>query len=229
MTWPGRPHRTSADRPETSHLRIAPVEIQPSRPIWGARFLVAHPLGARTHQSNRHGGPMIRTLSALAATTTALLLLIPSAAHANTYDVYTCWAGYGTFHNPNASSEAWTRDQASSGGHFAVGDLCGVDRGSGALSIVSLSGPSGWPGQNAEVAVTAPMGTTLAGASLWRRAWTYGTGSGGASQRNSLTALASGTSYLADADGTADVALGTRGTGDATNHGINSGNLLTLN
>jgi len=172
---------------------------------------------------------MTRTLSALAATTTALLLLIPAAAHANTYDVFSCWAGYGTFHNPNASSAAWTRDQASSGGHFAIGDLCGVDRGSGALSIVSLAGPSASQGQNAEVAITAPMGTTIAGASVWRRAWTYGTGSGGSSQRNSLTALASGASYLADADGATDVPLGTRGTGDMTNHGINGGNLLTLN
>jgi hypothetical protein len=171
---------------------------------------------------------MKRLLSALAATT-ALLLLVPAAAGANTYDVYSCWAGYGTFHNPNASSAAWTRDQSSSGGHFATGDLCGVDRGSGALSVVSLSGPTAAQGQNAELSVTAPMGTTFAGASLWRRAWSYGAGSGGSSQRNALTAMAGGTSYLSDADGTTDVPLGTRGTGDTTTHGINSGNLLILN
>ncbi len=41
-------------------------------------------------------------------------LLLPAAqASANTYDVYSCWAGYGTFHNPNASSAAWAKDQTA--------------------------------------------------------------------------------------------------------------------
>jgi hypothetical protein len=72
----------------------------------------------------------------------------------------------------------------------------------------------------------APGGMTIAGASLWRRAWSYGSGTGGTSQRNSLTVLADASSYFADADGTADVAYGT---GDTSSHGINPSNLVPLN
>lgn len=170
---------------------------------------------------------MIRILSALAAGTALLALAAP--AQANTYDVYSCWAGSGTFHNPNASSAAWSREQGSSGGHFMVGDSCGIARGSGALNVVSLTSGPATQGQNAELAFVAPTGTAIAGASLWRRAWTYGTGTGSSSQRNFLTVLADGTAYSSDADGTADVPLGSRGSGDATAHGINAGNLLTVN
>src|SRR5438552_14701771 len=92
-------------------------------------------------------GPMKRTLFS----TLAIALLIPAAAaKSNTYDVYSCWAGYGTFHNPNASSAAWTKDQASAGGHFATGDDCGLSRGTGSMSVVSRTGDTASHGQFAE-------------------------------------------------------------------------------
>ena len=99
----------------------------------------------------------------------AVALLIPSGlAKANTYDVYSCWAGAGTFHNPNASSAAWTKDQASAGGHFAVSDDCGTNTTSGAMRVASIGGNPAARGQYAELSFAAPAGTTIAGASLWR-------------------------------------------------------------
>jgi hypothetical protein len=157
------------------------------------------------------------------------LLLVPSAAaEANTYDVYSCWAGYGTFRNPNASSAAWTKDQTTAGAHFATGDDCGMNSLSGSMSIVSLSGNFATRGQYAELSLRTPLGTTLAGARLWRRAWTYGSGTAGASQRNHLSVLADGSTVYADSDGGSDAPYGTRGTGDVTAHGIVGANLVTL-
>jgi hypothetical protein len=84
-------------------------------------------------------------------------------------------------------------------------------------------------GQYGELAFKTPTGTTLAAARLWRRAWTYGFGSAGSSQRNSLMTLADGSSFYADSDGGSDAPYGTRGTGEVTAHGIVDANVLTLN
>jgi hypothetical protein len=163
-------------------------------------------------------------------TLAAAAFLIPATpATANTYDVYSCWAGAGTFRNPNASSAAWAKDQASAGGHFNSGNDCGPNSATGSMSIVSLTGDLAASGQYAEWAFSAPSGTTLATARLWRRAWTYGTGSAGSSQRNFLATLADGTTFYNDADGGSDAPYGSRGTGDATSHAIVDSNLLTLN
>jgi hypothetical protein len=157
-------------------------------------------------------------------------LLIPAAqAKANTYDVYSCWAGANTFRNPNASSAAWAKDQSSAGGHYATGDDCGTNSASGSMNIESLLGDLATRGQSAELTFTAPAGTTLAGANLWRRAWTYGSGAGAASQRSYLMTLTNGASLSYDADGGSDVPYGTRGSGPGLTHGIASSNLLTLN
>src|SRR3954464_15292364 len=93
-----------------------------------------------------HGGNMKHPLTSLVI---ALGLLAPAAtaAQANTYDVYSCWAGSGTFHNPNASSAAWTKDETGSGGHFTPNNDCGLNATSGSMSIVSLSGATASQGQ----------------------------------------------------------------------------------
>src|SRR3954451_3794080 len=91
----------------------------------------------------------------------AALLLPAAQATANTYDVYSCWAGYGTFRNPNASSAAWTKDQTAAGGHFNTGNDCGVNSTSGSMSLVSLAGEMASRGQYAEWAFRAPAGATL--------------------------------------------------------------------
>ena len=161
--------------------------------------------------------------------TLAVALLVPAGlAKANTYDVYACWAGAGTFHNPNVSTAAWLKDHSHEGGRFAVNDSCGTNTTSGSMNIMSVSGAPAANGQYGELSFSAPAGTTIAGASLWRRAWTYGSGSGASSQRNSLTTLTGGVSFLNEADGSSDVAPGTLGSGDTTNHGIVGSNLLTL-
>jgi hypothetical protein len=162
--------------------------------------------------------------------TLVVALLVPAAAaKANTYDVYSCWAGYGTFHNPNASSAAWTKDRSAAGGHFTNGDDCGLNSTSGSMSIVSLTGDLAMRGQYAEWAFRTPAGTALATARLWRRAWTYGSGTSGSSMRNYLSVLAGGSSFYSDSDGGSDAPYGTRGTGDTTSHGIVDSNLVTLN
>src|SRR3954471_11042275 len=160
----------------------------------------------------------------------AALLLPAAQATANTYDVYSCWAGYGTFRNPNASSVAWTRDQTGAGGHFATGDDCAVNSTNGAMSLISLSGNSAHNGEYARLKFDAPFPSTIGRVDLWRNAWTYGTGSGASSQRNNLRVLAAGTpvSGGADSDGTSDVPLGTRGTSSTTAHGLLAANLLTV-
>src|SRR3954452_4972098 len=168
-----------------------------------------------------HGGNMKHPLTSLVI---ALGLLAPAAtaAQANTYDVYSCWAGSGTFHNPNASSAAWTKDETGSGGRFAAHDDCGTNTTYGAMTVISLSGYSASQNQYARLAFAAPPSTTIHHVQLWRNAWSYGTGSGASSQRN-FAKLIAGTLPVSggeDADGTVDVAYGTRGTGNSAQHGI---------
>jgi hypothetical protein len=165
----------------------------------------------------------------LLLSTLALALLSAAPAAANTYDVYSCWAGAGTFHNPNASSAAWAMDQAYAAGHFVPNNDCGLNATSGSMSVVSLTGDLAAQGQYAGWIFNSPTGTTLAGARLYRRAWTYGSGSGGSSRRNYLSVIADNSYFAGDSDGGSDAPYGSRGTGDLTAHGVVGGNQMTLN
>ena len=75
------------------------------------------------------------------------LLASAATASANTYDVYSCWAGAGPFHNPNVSSAAWVKDHTHEGGRFAVNDSCATNPTSGSMNIMSVSGASAANGQ----------------------------------------------------------------------------------
>jgi hypothetical protein len=164
--------------------------------------------------------------------TLAVALLTPTAtATANTYDVYSCWAGAGTFRNPNASSAAWTMDQANAGGHFTAHQDCGTNGTNGAMTVISISGYDANINERARIAFAAPAGSTVARVQLWRNAWSYGTGSGAGSRRNSAAVLADSlpVSGGQEADGTTDVLDGTRGTRNTSQHGIIAANLLSLN
>jgi hypothetical protein len=97
------------------------------------------------------------------------------------------------------------------------------------MSVVSITGYTAANGQFGELAFKSPPQTTVSRAQLWRYAWTYGSGSGGASQRNYLVGLAGGAPFLSEADGGSDAPTGSRGTGDLTTHGIVSSNWLDLN
>src|SRR5215211_3707543 len=169
----------------------------------------------------------------LLSTLSAALLTaaVPASATANTYDVYSCWAGSGTFHNPNASSAAWAKDESAAGGHFTAHADCGTNTTNGAMTVISVGGYSATLNEYARLAFTAPPSTTISQVRLWRNAWSYGTGTGPSSQRNFARVLAGAqpVSGGQDADGTVDVAYGTRGTANTTSHGILASNLLTLN
>ena len=163
----------------------------------------------------------------LLLTTLCITLLAPAAtASANTYDVYSCWAGYGTFHNPNASSSAWTPDESASGGHFVIDETCGATS-AGTVSMSSLSGLAASSGEFARLKFTAPTGLAVTHVDLWRNAWSYGSGT---AQRNAVRVLAAGApvSGGVDADGTVDVPYGTRGTTNNSEHGLLPANLLSL-
>jgi hypothetical protein len=122
-------------------------------------------------------------------------------------------------------------DQANAGGHFTAHQDCGTNGTSGAMTVISLSGYDAYINESARIAFTAPTGSTIAGVQLWRNAWSYGTGSGPSSRRNSASVLADSlpVSGGQDADGTADAIDGTRGTRNTTQHGILAANLLSLN
>lgn len=156
----------------------------------------------------------------------ALLFAAP-AARAGTYDVYSCYAGADGFHNPSANASAWTgRDDP--GGRFHAFDQCGAsDNGFGVIALSGYQAPSGAFG---EVSFTAPAGTQVVRLRLWRTAWSYGSGSGGTSQRNYLYTLADGKNQLGgdDFDGTEDVPYGRAGTTDTAYHGLIPANLLDV-
>jgi hypothetical protein len=163
--------------------------------------------------------------------TLAVALLSAAPARANTYDVYSCWAGADTFHNPNASSAAWAMDQAGSGGHFTAHQDCGTNGTNGAMTVISMSGYDAGLNEHARLVFTAPPNATISRVQLWRNAWSYGTGTGPSSRRNFAGMLAGSApvSGAQDADGTADVAYGTRGTANTSEHGILASNLLATN
>jgi hypothetical protein len=99
------------------------------------------------------------------------------------------------------------------------------------MTVISLSGYSANLGESARLAFAAPAGSTIFRVDLWRNAWSYGSGTGPSSQRNFAKVLA-GQALVSggvDADGTVDVAYGTRGTANTTAHGILPANLMTLN
>ena len=162
---------------------------------------------------------MRRRLSSTAACALLGLALLVPAARAGTYDVYSCWAGSDSFRNPGANATAWGK-AGDPGGRYGSFDQCGAsDNGMGAIAYSGYQAPNG---ANAEVGFGAPAGTTIQHVRMWRTAWSYGQGSGGASQRSYLYFLADGmTGRGGDFfDGTSDVPMGAAGSSDVANHGL---------
>src|SRR4051812_50003471 len=116
--------------------------------------------------------------------TLALFAVLPAAdARAGTYDVYSCWAGSDSFRNPGANASAWGK-LGDPGGRYGAFDQCGgSDNGMG---VIAVSGEQAANGAYGEVGLAAPATTHVERIRMWRTAWSYGTGSGGASQRNYL-------------------------------------------
>ena len=158
---------------------------------------------------------------ALLAVVAAGLACIP-AASAGTYDVYSCWAGAGSYLNPDASGVAWTADDshATLGGtsrYYRAYDDC---RGAtGAFGTASIPGGAAPSGVYAESRFASPDGTRIERVRLWRAAYTYGIGSGSTASRSYLLSLADG-SALVRGDVFFGSANGVAGSGDRTAHGI---------
>jgi hypothetical protein len=155
----------------------------------------------------------------------ALLVSVP-IARAGTYDVYGCWAGSDSFRNPGANASAWGKT-GDPGGRYGAFDQCGgSDNG---LGVIAYSGYPAPNGASAEVSFGAPAGTRIERLRMWRTAWSYGQGSGGASQRSYLYLLADGQAGRGDQfDGSADVPLGAAGSSDVANHGLIPANQLDV-
>src|SRR3954454_5177335 len=170
---------------------------------------------------------MHRRLTLLAALAAALVLPAADSARAGTYDVYSCYAGFTDFHNPGANASAWKKVDDPNG-WFDAFDQCGTTESG--FGVVALSGYHAAAGTYGEVSFAAANGTRIERVRLWRTAWTYGSGSGGDSQRNYLNTLADGNlEFRGDVfDGTEDVPYGRAGTTDTANRGLISANLLDV-
>src|SRR2546423_1355239 len=168
---------------------------------------------------------MLRRLTLLLAAVLSLLAGVP-VARAGTYDVYSCWSGSDSFRNPAANASAWAK-RSDANGWFGAFDQCGsgTENGFGVISLSGLQAPNGSSG---EVSFTAPTGTQIERVRFWRTAWSYGSGSGGGSQRNYLFTMADGQlNGRGDIyDGSSDVPEGMAGTTDYSNHGLIPANLL---
>jgi hypothetical protein len=163
---------------------------------------------------------------ALLALGLALALPLP-AARAGTYDVYSCWAGSDSFRNPGANASAWGKT-SDPGGRYGAFDQCGSsDNGLGVIALSGYTAPNGAAG---EVSFGAPEGIRIERVRMWRTSWSYGTGSGGASQRNYLYFLTDGalTGRGDQFDGSADVPLGAAGSSDTAGHGLIPANQLDV-
>jgi hypothetical protein len=168
--------------------------------------------------------------AALAVAVAVLAAAFVPGAAAQTYEVYSCWAGSGTYLNPNASSAAWVLDDArgtkgSGVSYYRAFDECGAtDGGMGAMSIPGSEAPDD---VYAEARFNSPDGTRIQRVQLWRFAYTYGAGSGTSAQRGYVFDLADGVTF-----GRGDVFPGTgdasAGSGDATAHGIVPANYLDV-
>src|SRR4051794_1488187 len=172
----------------------------------------------------RENRRMLRRLMLPAAVVAGLAAAVPAAV-AGTYDVYSCYAGADSFRNPGANASAWVK-RSDPNGWYGAFDQCGsTDNGFGVISLTGYQAPSGAWG---EVSFSAPDGTRIERVRLWREAWSYGTGSGGESQRGYLETLSDGaiTGRGDVYDGSSDVPEGMAGTTDRAEHGLIPANLL---
>lgn len=156
--------------------------------------------------------------------------LLPAQAAANSYDVYACYAGQGSYLNPGDSATSWTLSNNNGTNFYLPYDQCGSG-GPNGFGVISRSGYIAPAGDYGEVSFTAPAGLHIRRVQLWRDLYDYGVGSGGTSQRNYAWNTADGQLPGAgdEFDGSANVTYGEAGSGDDTDHGIVSSNYLDVN
>jgi len=159
--------------------------------------------------------------AALASTTSV-------AAAADSYDVYACYAGQGTYLNPGDSAVSWSLAENNGSAYYLPFDQCGgSDNGFGVISRSGYIAPAGDYG---EVFFEAPAGLRISRVQLWRSLYDYGLGSGGSSQRNYAQNEADGIlpSVGDEFDGSAEVPHGAAGSGDTTENGIVPSNYISI-
>jgi hypothetical protein len=202
----------------------APIPAPPTRTA------TAHP--SRPEPINGAGHRCGRWLAALIPTLAATITLAAPAplALANSYDVYACYAGQGTYLNPGFSAASWAAANNNGTNYYYPYDQCGSG-GPNGFGIISRSGYIAPAGDYGQWSFTAPTGLHVREVQLWRALFDYGLGSGGTSQRNYAWNLADGQLPAVgdEFDGSAEVPFGTAGTGDWTDKGIVPSNYISVN
>jgi len=153
----------------------------------------------------------------------------PAPAAANSYDVYACYAGQGTYLNPGDSAISWSLANNNGTAYYLPYDQCGSG-GPNGLGVISRSGYIAPAGDDGEVYFEAPSGLRISRVQLWRSLYDYGLGEGGTSQRNYAWNLAEGDlpGVGDEFDGAANVLYGAAGSGETTEHGIVPGNYISI-
>ncbi len=173
-------------------------------------------------------GFSIPAVAALGVVTLLALGARPPTAMANSYDVYACYAGQGTYLNPGDSAVSWSLANNNASAFYLPFDQCGgSDNGFGVIAHSGYTAPAGDYG---EVFFEAPSGLRIERVQLWRSLYDFGLGEGGTSQRNFAQNEADGVLPSAgdEFDGSADVPHGAAGSGDTTSHGIVPGNYISV-
>jgi hypothetical protein len=151
-----------------------------------------------------------------------------ASASANSYDVYACYAGQGTYLNPDDSAASWTLSDNNGAAYYLPFNQCGGS--SNGFGVISRSGYLAPSGDFGEVYFKVKGGLHIRRVQLWRSMFDYGQGSGGTSQRNYAENLADGQlpGVGDEFDGSADVPSGSVGSGDTTNGGIVQSNYTSV-
>jgi hypothetical protein len=170
------------------------------------------------------------SIPAVAALGVVTLLALGAGAMANSYDVYACYAGQGTYLNPGNSAVSWSLANNNGGAYYYPYDQCSGG-GPNGFGVISRSGYIAPAGDYGQVSFTAPQGLHIREVQLWRDLYDYGLGEGGTSQRNYAWNLADGQLPGAgdEFDGSANVTYGQAGSGVDSNKGIIPSNYISVN
>lgn len=174
-----------------------------------------------------------RPLALLVVCSIATLLMCAGGAPvaaANSYNVYACYAGQGTYLNPGDSAASWTLANNNGAAYYLPYDQCGSG-GPNGFGVISRSGYTAPAGDEGEVYFQAPAALHIRQVQLWRSLFDYGVGEGGSSQRNYAWNLADGElpGVGDEFDGSENVTYGEAGSGDLTDNGIVESNYTSVN
>ena len=170
----------------------------------------------------------VAAVAAFSAANASALTIGARLAAANSYNVYACYAGQGTYLNPGNSAASWalSTDNAN---YYEPYDQCGGT--TNGVGVISHSGYTAQAGDYGEVYFQAPEGLHIRQVQLWRSLIDYGVGEGGTSERNYAENFADGQlpGVGDEFDGSANVPYGAVGSGETTNNGIVPGNYVSVN